>query len=137
MNLPNCVKDDERVLCMGFAYSYVNRFVTLAARSKSFLSVSPKTTMIKPDQSHLAFVGGAIVKGKQRFFFFFYLFNKIKAEVEKPDMPRGLSCLASPEGADTRYETPPASELQRLMWTKKGTSNHMDEVQPRIYIGDM
>ncbi|XP_053720800.1 dual specificity phosphatase 29-like [Synchiropus splendidus] len=36
-----------------------------------------------------------------------------------------------------RYETPPASELQRLMWTKKGTSGHLDEVQPRIYIGDM
>ncbi|XP_056222092.1 dual specificity phosphatase 29-like [Seriola aureovittata] len=52
-------------------------------------------------------------------------------------MPRGLSCLASPEGLDDRYETPPASELQRLMWTKTGTSNHLDEVQPRIYIGDM
>ncbi|XP_069011543.1 dual specificity protein phosphatase 13B-like [Embiotoca jacksoni] len=52
-------------------------------------------------------------------------------------MPRGLSCLASPEGKNGRYETPPASELQRLMWTKKGTSSHLDEVQPRIYIGDM
>uniref|UniRef100_A0A8D3CSM6 Dual specificity protein phosphatase n=1 Tax=Scophthalmus maximus TaxID=52904 RepID=A0A8D3CSM6_SCOMX len=52
-------------------------------------------------------------------------------------MPRGLSCLASPGGADGRYETPPASELQRLMWTKNGSSNHLDEVQPRIYIGDM
>ncbi len=61
----------------------------------------------------------------------------IKEEVERPDMPRGLSCLASPEGGDGRYETPPASELQRLMWTKKGGSSHLDEVQPRIYIGDM
>ncbi|KAG7507599.1 dual specificity phosphatase DUPD1-like [Solea senegalensis] len=52
-------------------------------------------------------------------------------------MPRGLSCLASSEGAGTTYETPPASELHRLMWTKKGPSNHLDEVQPRIYIGDM
>ncbi|CAK6956705.1 dual specificity phosphatase 29-like [Scomber scombrus] len=52
-------------------------------------------------------------------------------------MPRGLSCLASPEGANGRYETPPASELQRLMWIKKGSSNHLDEVHPRIYIGDM
>uniref|UniRef100_A0A672G8A6 Dual specificity protein phosphatase n=1 Tax=Salarias fasciatus TaxID=181472 RepID=A0A672G8A6_SALFA len=60
-------------------------------------------------------------------------------------MPRQLNkrslkqicCLASPEGADGRYETPPASELQRLMWTKAGSSNHLDEVQPRIYIGDM
>lgn len=52
-------------------------------------------------------------------------------------MPRGLGCLASPEGADGRYETPPAAELHRLMWTKKGTSSHLDEVQPRIYIGDM
>ncbi|XP_068438880.1 dual specificity phosphatase 29-like [Clinocottus analis] len=52
-------------------------------------------------------------------------------------MPRGLSCLGSPEGQDGRYETPAASELQRLMWTKKATSSHLDEVQHRIYIGDM
>uniref|UniRef100_A0A3Q3KRN7 Uncharacterized protein n=1 Tax=Monopterus albus TaxID=43700 RepID=A0A3Q3KRN7_MONAL len=52
-------------------------------------------------------------------------------------MPRGLSRLASRGGVDGRYETPSASELQRLMWTKMGTSNHLDEVQPRIYIGDM
>ncbi|XP_034427327.1 dual specificity phosphatase DUPD1-like [Hippoglossus hippoglossus] len=52
-------------------------------------------------------------------------------------MPRGLGCPVSPEGAGGRYETPPASELQRLMWTKKGSCNHLDEVQPRIYIGDM
>lgn len=52
-------------------------------------------------------------------------------------MPRGLSCLGGPEGADGRYETPPASELHRLMWTKKGSSNHLDEVYSRIYIGDM
>ncbi|XP_023804960.1 dual specificity phosphatase DUPD1 isoform X2 [Oryzias latipes] len=52
-------------------------------------------------------------------------------------MPKGFTCLASPEGGDDRYETPPASELHRLMWTKKGTSNHLDEVFPRIYIGDM
>lgn len=47
-------------------------------------------------------------------------------------MARGVSHSAS-----GRYETPSASELHRLMWTKKGSSNHMDEVYPRIYIGDM
>ncbi|XP_033840145.1 dual specificity protein phosphatase 13-like [Periophthalmus magnuspinnatus] len=54
-------------------------------------------------------------------------------------MPRGLSSGTSCDGTNGgRYETPPASELQRLMWTKKGGSNnHMDEVYPRIYIGDM
>lgn len=56
---------------------------------------------------------------------------------ELPDMSRGLNRLARPEGADGEYKTPPASELQRLMWTKKGTSSHLDEVQPRIHIGDM
>uniref|UniRef100_A0A8C7T9C7 Dual specificity protein phosphatase n=1 Tax=Oncorhynchus mykiss TaxID=8022 RepID=A0A8C7T9C7_ONCMY len=59
----------------------------------------------------------------------------------QPDMLQGMdsisSCLGGSEGAESRYETPPASELQRLMWTKPGTSDHMDEVQPRIYIGDM
>ncbi|XP_072312928.1 dual specificity protein phosphatase 13B-like [Eucyclogobius newberryi] len=51
-------------------------------------------------------------------------------------MPRGggTSC----GGTSGRHETPPASELQRLTWTKKGGSNnHLDQVYPRIYIGDM
>ncbi|KAM7381532.1 hypothetical protein PAMA_012397 [Pampus argenteus] len=52
-------------------------------------------------------------------------------------MPRGLSCLVSPEGANGRYETPPASELKKMMWIKRGPNNHLDEVHPRIYIGDM
>ncbi|KAJ8013510.1 hypothetical protein DPEC_G00030530 [Dallia pectoralis] len=49
----------------------------------------------------------------------------------------GVSGSEDSVGAGCRYETPPASELQRLMWTKLGSSGHMDEVQPRIYIGDM
>ncbi|XP_056153425.1 dual specificity protein phosphatase 13-like [Lampris incognitus] len=52
-------------------------------------------------------------------------------------MSRHVGCLASHGGAEGRYETPPASELQRLLWTKKGTNGHLDEVHPRIYIGDM
>ncbi|XP_078480817.1 uncharacterized protein LOC144742222 [Lampetra planeri] len=52
-------------------------------------------------------------------------------------MPRGLSCSAGPQGPDGRYETPLASELQRLMWTKKGAGSHLDEVYHRVYIGDM
>ncbi|XP_077065400.1 dual specificity protein phosphatase 13B [Siphateles boraxobius] len=40
-------------------------------------------------------------------------------------------------GADGRYETPNTSDLQRLLWVKPGTSGHLDEVRPGIYIGDM
>ncbi|XP_067101507.1 dual specificity protein phosphatase 13B-like [Osmerus mordax] len=52
-------------------------------------------------------------------------------------MPRGNSCLGCTEAGESRYKTPLASKLQRLMWTKSGTSGHLDEVFPRIYIGDM
>ncbi|KAJ3608088.1 hypothetical protein NHX12_025138 [Muraenolepis orangiensis] len=55
-------------------------------------------------------------------------------------MPGGPRCVVGPAGSGTtsgRYETPQASELQRLMWTKNGTSGHLDQVQPRIYVGDM
>ncbi|KAL2078603.1 hypothetical protein ACEWY4_026288 [Coilia grayii] len=45
-------------------------------------------------------------------------------------MPKG-------SGEGHGYETPSASDLHRLMWVKKGTSAHLDEVVPRIYIGDM
>uniref|UniRef100_A0A3Q2YGG0 Dual specificity protein phosphatase n=2 Tax=Hippocampus comes TaxID=109280 RepID=A0A3Q2YGG0_HIPCM len=49
-----------------------------------------------------------------------------------------LRSLASLRDAPARYVSPPASELQRLMWTKTGSEhNHMDEVQPRIFLGDM
>ncbi|KAK7135113.1 hypothetical protein R3I93_018271 [Phoxinus phoxinus] len=49
--------------------------------------------------------------------------------VKPVDMPR--------TAADGRYETPSASDLQRLLWVKPGTSGHLDEVRPGIYIGDM
>lgn len=60
--------------------------------------------------------------------------NRVKVA---QDMPRGLGSMASPEVQAGTYETPTASELHRLMWTKKGGNNRMDEVYPRIYIGDM
>uniref|UniRef100_A0A3B3UPR7 Tyrosine specific protein phosphatases domain-containing protein n=1 Tax=Poecilia latipinna TaxID=48699 RepID=A0A3B3UPR7_9TELE len=62
------------------------------------------------------------------------LVNRVKVA---QDMPRGLGSMASPEVQAGSYETPTASELHRLMWTKKGGNNRMDEVYPRIYIGDM
>ncbi len=46
-------------------------------------------------------------------------------------------CPVTPRLMADRYETPPASELQRLLWVKAGTSGHLDEVRPGIYIGDM
>ncbi|XP_048843883.1 dual specificity phosphatase 29-like isoform X2 [Brienomyrus brachyistius] len=52
-------------------------------------------------------------------------------------MPRGNKNDAVREGEDGRYETPSAYELQRLMWKHSGTSAHLNEVRPRIYIGDM
>ncbi|XP_062383070.1 dual specificity phosphatase 29-like isoform X1 [Sardina pilchardus] len=53
------------------------------------------------------------------------------------EMPRGAGPSTGTNGGGNGYETPSASDLQRLMWVKKGTSAHMDEVVPRIYIGDM
>ncbi|XP_056626750.1 dual specificity phosphatase 29-like [Triplophysa dalaica] len=50
------------------------------------------------------------------------------------EMPRSSSFLGCTED---RYETPPGSELQRLLWIKPGSSSHLDEVRPGIYIGDM
>ncbi|XP_030630722.1 dual specificity protein phosphatase 13-like [Chanos chanos] len=52
-------------------------------------------------------------------------------------MPRGRSCLSCADMEEGRYETPPASELQRLLWVRSGPSGHLDEVRPGIYIGDM
>ncbi|KAK3529353.1 hypothetical protein QTP70_029338, partial [Hemibagrus guttatus] len=48
-----------------------------------------------------------------------------------------LSSLSGQMGEKGRYETPPSSELHRLLWLKPDTSNHLDEVRPGIYIGDL
>ncbi|XP_060625105.2 dual specificity protein phosphatase 13B-like [Anolis sagrei] len=34
------------------------------------------------------------------------------------------------------YETPALSELQRLVWNRGGSDNHVDQVWPNIYLGD-
>ncbi|KAF7247251.1 Dual specificity protein phosphatase 13 isoform B [Varanus komodoensis] len=34
------------------------------------------------------------------------------------------------------YETPALSELQRLIWNRGGSDNHVDQVWPNLYLGD-
>ncbi|XP_070610002.1 dual specificity protein phosphatase 13B-like [Erythrolamprus reginae] len=36
----------------------------------------------------------------------------------------------------TQYETPALSELQRLVWSRGGSDNHVDQVWPNLYLGD-
>ncbi|XP_061120932.1 dual specificity protein phosphatase 13B-like [Syngnathus typhle] len=61
-----------------------------------------------------------------------------KGKVAHSDLPSRPRSFASLPDASARYESPPASQLQRLMWTKTGSEcNHMDQVQPRIFLGDM
>ncbi|XP_066477478.1 dual specificity protein phosphatase 13B-like [Tiliqua scincoides] len=36
----------------------------------------------------------------------------------------------------SHYETPALSELQRLIWNRGGSDNHVDQVWPNIYLGD-
>ncbi|XP_044514982.1 dual specificity protein phosphatase 13-like [Gracilinanus agilis] len=36
-----------------------------------------------------------------------------------------------------RYKTPELNDLQRLLLTQSGSRNHMDEVWPNIYVGDL
>uniref|UniRef100_A0A674AMH5 Tyrosine specific protein phosphatases domain-containing protein n=1 Tax=Salmo trutta TaxID=8032 RepID=A0A674AMH5_SALTR len=47
------------------------------------------------------------------------------APPRQPDKPRGSSTNSCLEGSE------------RQTWTKPGTRGHMDEVQPRIYTGDI
>ncbi|XP_026566778.1 dual specificity protein phosphatase 13-like [Pseudonaja textilis] len=41
----------------------------------------------------------------------------------------------TPEG-DNHYVTPALSELQRLVWARGGSDNHVDQVWPNLYLGD-
>uniref|UniRef100_A0A8D0BAN3 Dual specificity protein phosphatase n=1 Tax=Salvator merianae TaxID=96440 RepID=A0A8D0BAN3_SALMN len=38
--------------------------------------------------------------------------------------------------SQSHYETPALSELQRLIWNRGGSDNHVDQVWPNIYLGD-
>ncbi|NWW73171.1 DS13B phosphatase, partial [Climacteris rufus] len=38
--------------------------------------------------------------------------------------------------SSTAYETPALSDLQRLLWLRGGSDNHVDQVWPNIYLGD-
>ncbi|NWJ07708.1 DS13B phosphatase, partial [Crypturellus undulatus] len=47
-------------------------------------------------------------------------------------MPHGRTC-PEPRGA---YETPVLADLQRLVWFRGGSENHVDQVWPNVYLGD-
>ncbi|NXX74767.1 DS13B phosphatase, partial [Urocolius indicus] len=43
---------------------------------------------------------------------------------------------SSPPACSASYETPALPELQRLIWFRGGSDNHVDQVWPNIYLGD-
>ncbi|NWI09027.1 DS13B phosphatase, partial [Crypturellus soui] len=51
---------------------------------------------------------------------------------ERNRMPHGRAC-PEPRGA---YETPALADLQRLVWFRGGSENHVDQVWPNVYLGD-
>ncbi|XP_053495695.1 dual specificity protein phosphatase 13 [Ictalurus furcatus] len=52
-------------------------------------------------------------------------------------MHQSRGSISDQVGEKGGYKTPPTSELHRLLWIKPGTSSHLDEVRPGIYIGDL
>ncbi|NXT90857.1 DS13B phosphatase, partial [Anhinga rufa] len=57
---------------------------------------------------------------------------------ERSKMPhtRDSSPPTSSAGSGASYETPALSDLQRLVWFRGGSDNHVDQVWPNIYLGD-
>ncbi|KAM6067124.1 dual specificity phosphatase 29-like isoform 2-T2 [Chlamydotis macqueenii] len=57
---------------------------------------------------------------------------------ERSKMPhtRDSSSPTSSAGSRASYETPALSDLQRLLWFRGGSDNHVDQVWPNIYLGD-
>ncbi|NWT23458.1 DS13B phosphatase, partial [Cardinalis cardinalis] len=43
---------------------------------------------------------------------------------------------SSPLTSSTTYETPSLTDLQKLLWLRGGSDNHVDQVWPNIYVGD-
>eukprot|EP00075_Anas_platyrhynchos_P026326 XP_027315579.1 uncharacterized protein LOC101791401 isoform X3 [Anas platyrhynchos] len=57
---------------------------------------------------------------------------------ERSKMPhtRDDSSPTSSAGSPDSYETPALADLQRLIWFRGGSDNHVDQVWPNIYLGD-
>ncbi|XP_010712671.1 dual specificity protein phosphatase 13-like [Meleagris gallopavo] len=49
---------------------------------------------------------------------------------------RDNSFPSSSAGVPASYETPALADLQRLIWFRGGSDNHVDQVWPNIYLGD-
>ncbi|NXJ16244.1 DS13B phosphatase, partial [Odontophorus gujanensis] len=49
---------------------------------------------------------------------------------------RDNSFPSSSTGSPASYETPALADLQRLIWFRGGSDNHVDQVWPNIYLGD-
>ncbi|MGH0116735.1 UNVERIFIED_CONTAM: hypothetical protein FKN15_021283 [Acipenser sinensis] len=74
---------------------------------------------------------------------FFYSAAKfIREALEKPGeaqsrrMPVTNNTVSSAIKSHSEYITPSLQDLQHLLWTRRGASGHVDQVWPRIYLGD-
>ncbi|NXS16504.1 DS13B phosphatase, partial [Mystacornis crossleyi] len=71
----------------------------------------------------------------------FLSFISEKLSLMQPECMQGSSKMPhtgdSPsQTSSTSYETPALSDLQRLLWLREGSDNHVDQVWPNIYLGD-
>ncbi|XP_041125481.1 dual specificity phosphatase 29-like isoform X3 [Polyodon spathula] len=51
-------------------------------------------------------------------------------------MPVTNNTVSSAIKSQSEYITPSLQDLQHLLWTRRGASGHVDQVWPRIYLGD-
>ncbi|XP_074856125.1 dual specificity protein phosphatase 13B-like [Carettochelys insculpta] len=51
--------------------------------------------------------------------------------------PRIRSSSSQTHRSYSSYQTPPLTELQRLLWTHKPSTGHVNEVWPNLYVGDL
>ncbi|XP_048359215.1 dual specificity protein phosphatase 13-like [Sphaerodactylus townsendi] len=49
-----------------------------------------------------------------------------------------MNCASKSNNLESKepYQTPALSELQRLVWRRGGSDNHVDQVWPNLYLGD-
>ncbi|NXK56034.1 DS13B phosphatase, partial [Chauna torquata] len=78
--------------------------------------------------------------GMKLLLFAFLFLSLIQTEFvqERSKMPhtRDDSAPTSSAGSPASYETPAIADLQRLIWFRGASDNHVDQVWPNIYLGD-
>ncbi|KAM9188021.1 uncharacterized protein V3H86_005001 [Mergus octosetaceus] len=130
--LVHCAVGVSRSASLVLAYLMINHHLPLIEAIKTVKEhrwISPNRGFLK----HLRNLDVQLRQKKEKLSL-----RQTECVQERSKMPhtRDDSSPTSSAGSPDSYETPALADLQRLIWFRGGSDNHVDQVWPNIYLGD-